>query len=222
MIDATEPKMLNGVVPIGKKLRQQQSKKKREEANCSLSLEAQIAALEKDLLVEEEVDSEGRLVVLKSKSLVEERIQPLHASFLPSATCGFSSGHSSAGTKRPQSKVRFDDSRDTAPEKRPHNAEASAAAELLDEIKIRQLLTNYTVERRPFWCRLCRFQGSNNDEFLEHRESDFHKKAIAMEQKMCHCRMCKRSFTSAVQLKEHMTGKLHHENLNRRQVPAGR
>lgn len=203
--------MLNGVVPIGKKLRQLQSKKKREDANCSLSLEAQIAELEKELLVDEEVDSEGRLVVLRSKSFVEERIQPLHASFLPSATCGFSS----AGAKRPQSKVRFDDARDTAPKKRA-NAETSVAAELPDEMKIRQLLSNYTAERRPFWCRLCRFQGSNNDEFFEHRESDFHKKAMAMEQKLCHCRMCKRSFTSAVQLKEHMTGKLHNENLNRR------
>jgi len=208
-------------VPIGKRLRLKEKKP----ASHDLAIDAQIAALEKELhnssnsdsdsdsdndsqadylLVQEELDEYGKPAVLRSKSLLEDRITPLPASLLPSTTCGFSSGHNS-GSKRPPAKVRFVESDQDKRSK-------TKIERVSDEAKIRELLKNYTptsLDKRPFWCRICRYQGSSESDFYTHRVSDFHKKAAAIEAKMCTCRPCKKSFTSLEQMKEHCKGKIH-------------
>ena len=76
------------------------------------------------------------------------------------------------------------------------------------------MLRNYkptSSERRPFWCRICSFQASNEQEFLQHRASEIHQLATQQERKMSKCKLCRKEFTSPEQLKEHLKGKAHTE-----------
>ena len=90
-------------------------------------------------------------------------------------------------------------------------SKAEKQQELMDYIQ------GYTPsERLPFACRLCKFQGSCEEDLRCHRASDAHKQAAELEKKACFCRLCRKQFTSAAQLSEHLKGKDHHETLQRR------
>jgi hypothetical protein len=80
------------------------------------------------------------------------------------------------------------------------------------ETTIREMFSNYvptSADRRPFWCRLCQFQGSDFASFEQHRESEKHVMAVEIEKKMAYCKLCKKGFTSMAQLKEHLKGNGH-------------
>jgi len=84
------------------------------------------------------------------------------------------------------------------------------------EATIREMFSNYVPtsnERRPFWCRLCQFQGTDLPSFEEHRQSEQHLLAVDIEKKMAFCKLCKKNFTSMAQLKEHLEGVAHKERL---------
>lgn len=198
------------------------------------SLDAQIAALERELDVggdtddEENVDYEGvdeksvveetgedgKLVKMVSKSLLKHRIAPLPSSLLPSATCGKSSHGSGAERKQEKparTRVKFEE-----PKSREPVAAAAAAGMSGAEKTIREMLRNYKSsggERKPFWCRVCKFQGHDEASLLEHRETEFHKLAVSIETKMCYCKLCRKQCVSLEQLKEHLGGKLHKDTL---------
>jgi deoxyribodipyrimidine photolyase-like uncharacterized protein len=53
------------------------------------------------------------------------------------------------------------------------------------------------------------------EEFFDHKRSEFHKTAVEMEQKASYCKLCRKQLTSLVQLKEHLTSKPHKERLDR-------
>lgn len=76
-------------------------------------------------------------------------------------------------------------------------------------------------ERRPFWCRICSFQASNEEEFYQHRQTQLHQIASQQERKMSTCKLCRKEFTSPDQLKEHLKGKSHHERLQHLQSKQG-
>ena len=84
------------------------------------------------------------------------------------------------------------------------------------EETIMEMLTNYeptSAQHKPFWCRVCRFQGASLDEYEEHMRSDFHRGAKQMERELSTCKLCKKEFTSPDQLREHKRGKAHREKL---------
>jgi len=79
-----------------------------------------------------------------------------------------------------------------------------------------EMLRNYTAtsaDRRPFWCRICQYQGTDLDDLNTHRQSALHTLAVKRERKLSYCRICKKQFTSPAQLTEHEKGKLHIERL---------
>lgn len=169
-----------------------------------------------------EKDDTGRPVKLMSKSLLKHRIEPLPSSLLPSATCGFAGGRNSqssgeVGKKRSLKTVQFAtiaSQVEPVKQKRPPVDPSMTGM----EATVRELLSNYVPsshEKKPFWCRVCQFQGSSESELLAHRDTVFHRKAAEIEKSVCSCRPCKKQFTSPEQLKEHLRGKLHQEMLSK-------
>lgn len=78
-----------------------------------------------------------------------------------------------------------------------------------------EMLRNYqpsSAERRPFWCRVCRFQGQSEADLLSHRTSEAHRKASRVERRLSFCVKCRKQFTSPSQLQEHLKGKSHLES----------
>ena len=228
------------MIPIGKLLR----KRAQPTTTTVLSLDEQIALLERDLdsddasddeedassgdrgddekhLFDVEKDESGSLVKLVSKSLMEHRIGPLPPSQLPSATCGFAGGgkHFESGQAK-TTKVRFSDPGGetnkrarTSSNPVSHKPPPSRSG---IELAVRELMANYvpsSVERKPFWCRVCLFQGKDATELEAHKESREHKLKVAVEARLCSCGPCRKNFTSPEQLKEHMGGKLHRERM---------
>jgi hypothetical protein len=227
------------MIPIGKLLR----KKAPPTSSTVLSLDEQIALLERDLdsdsasveeegingeddddekhLFDVEKDESGSLVKLVSKSLLEHRIGPLPPSQLPSATCGFAGGgkHFESGQVKTASKVRFSDQGGEANKRartstNPVSHKPPSRSGI--ESAVRELMVNYvpsSVEHKPFWCRVCLFQGKDTTDLEVHKESREHKMKVAVEARLCSCGPCRKNFTSPEQLKEHLGGKLHRERM---------
>ena len=84
------------------------------------------------------------------------------------------------------------------------------------ESTVKELLKDYkptSSERRPFWCRLCMYQGECIEDLQAHKQSDLHRLAEEKEKKMRYCKLCRKDFTSIDQLKAHLQGKSHKERL---------
>jgi len=79
---------------------------------------------------------------------------------------------------------------------------------------VRELLRSYQpAQRKPFWCRVCQHQAEDEASLMEHRASEFHAVATRIEAKASRCELCRKQFTSPVQLREHLTSKQHKERL---------
>lgn len=180
-----------------------------------------------DVLIEE--DGTGNVVKYVS-SLSKERIAPLQKMYLPAADCGASNKKKgfTADSKKVNEKkraIRFEDDREKEGNKRGKKDDDSRSSSIKNSKKedgmektIREMLKDYTpasAERKPFWCRICRFQGKDEGDLFEHRESEFHRTAANIEMKMSYCQLCRKQFTSPMQLKEHLAAKAHKERLER-------
>ena len=80
---------------------------------------------------------------------------------------------------------------------------------------VKEVLAEYTprTEKIPFYCRVCSHSSSNQQEFLIHKRSDFHKMAVQMEKKASYCNICRKQLTSITQLQEHLQSKPHRDKL---------
>jgi hypothetical protein len=93
---------------------------------------------------------------------------------------------------------------------------------------VKEVLEGYTArsaEKIPFYCRFCSKQYANEKEFFDHKSSEFHKVAEAMERKATYCKLCRRQLTSPTQMKEHLKSRPHKDKLQEvrsRQVPKSR
>ncbi len=175
-----------------------------------------------------EEDGTGNVVKFVS-SLSKERIAPLQKKYLPAADCGASNKKKdfTADSKVNERKraIRFEDVREKESKKRGKKDDSSNSSLIKNRKKedgmektIREMLTDYTpasAERKPFWCRICRFQGKDEGDLFEHRKSEFHRTAANIEMKMSYCHLCRKQFTSPMQLKEHLAAKAHKERLER-------
>lgn len=84
------------------------------------------------------------------------------------------------------------------------------------EATVKELLQDYkpsSNERRPFWCRICMFQGKDVDDLAQHRDTELHKLAFEKERKLSYCKLCRKQFTSPDQLRKHVQGKPHKDKL---------
>jgi hypothetical protein len=158
------------------------------------------------------------------------RIPKLPASYLPASHCGKrtlnavkygDSGPNDSGKKKksrrtvqfgvgngPQKKSKKDGS---------GGAEADKGQSGLEQT-VRDMLTDYkptSSERRPFWCRICSFQGTDQGELLAHRETKMHVLAARREKGLGFCKLFRKQFTSIDQLKGHVKGKQHVERIER-------
>ena len=171
--------------------------------------------------VVETVDDQGNVVIIKSSlggeysisdlylrfdnfmnvvSSDEAPIAPLTAKYLPAPNCGVT-------TKKDQSKKKQKKTFFPSSENEKSGLEKTVA----------ELLKNYqpsSSERRPFWCRICRFQGTSELDLMDHRKSEFHVVASKKERKLSFCKLCKIQFTSPDQLKEHLNGAKHKAKLD--------
>ena len=83
---------------------------------------------------------------------------------------------------------------------------------------VKEVLDGYVArssEKLPFYCRVCATQYGNEGEFIIHKATDFHRAAVDMEQKVSFCKLCRKQFTSPVQLKEHLLSRPHKQQLDR-------
>ncbi len=69
-------------------------------------------------------------------------------------------------------------------------------------------------ERIPFYCRVCSHKSSNEEDFLAHKKTEFHKTAVQVEKKKTYCKLCRKQLTSLVQMQEHLQSKPHKEKLD--------
>jgi hypothetical protein len=170
-------------------------------------------------IVVEETDT-GNIVKLVSSNF-DDVIAPLPVSMLP-LPMGKPKIKTTDREKKVKSgkrAVKFDDERDEKTAMGPEERNGL-------EKTVREMLKNYepaSYEKRPFYCRICRFQGADLDELKIHQRSEEHKIAEDIERRMSFCRICKKQFTSPEQLKEHNKGKPHKlalDKLKERQARA--
>ncbi|KAG7371453.1 zinc-finger double-stranded RNA-binding protein [Nitzschia inconspicua] len=81
---------------------------------------------------------------------------------------------------------------------------------------VKEVLEGYQArssERLPFYCRYCAHQFDNENDFNQHKTTDFHRTAVATERKLTYCKLCRLQLTSPVQMKEHLTSRPHQQRL---------
>ena len=84
------------------------------------------------------------------------------------------------------------------------------------ESTIREMLRNYqplSGDKIPFYCRICRYQGTDLNDWNQHKLMPEHEIASEIELKMSYCKLCRKQFTSPAQLKEHLNAKPHKQKL---------
>ena len=193
----------------------------------------------------EQRDENGRLVKLVSKLDENDRIEPLPKSLLPSKKCNFVSltgnysNSNSNYNEYSKKRVRFDrgdnggykgdksratmimnnndnDDNDNRTSQEPL-VKPKDVLEMEESIRI--MLSQYqpisTQEKVPFYCRICKIQSKDMDSFIVHKQSDYHNLATKMERNLRYCKHCDKEFTSPDQLKGHMEGKGHKEQVQR-------
>jgi hypothetical protein len=82
---------------------------------------------------------------------------------------------------------------------------------------VKDVLSGYVArssEKIPFYCRVCSHQSNSEEEFRQHRESEFHKAAVQVEKKATYCKLCRKQLTSLVQMQEHLASRPHREKMN--------
>jgi hypothetical protein len=135
--------------------------------------------------------------VLSLSAMKDERIEALPASHLPS-------------NKKRTMKI------DRGSEEKQPSKKLKVSSGL--EVAVREVLAGYVArssEKIPFYCRHCAKQYANEPEFKEHRETDFHKKAVEIERKATYCKLCRKQLTSPAQMKEHLTSRPHKQHLDK-------
>ena len=194
------------VVPIAERLRQGKAVKKSVRiVEPEVDIDDEIARLEAELQAsssseesdsEEGDDVEGNGILSLSK-YSDSRISSLPATALPQPGRYKATG-----------------------ERRPEKAPKQSSVEVPDGLReaVKEVLSGYKArssEKLPFYCRVCQVQYSNADEFFQHKQTQFHEAAVAMERKATFCKLCRKQLTSPEQMKEHLASKPHRMRLQK-------
>jgi hypothetical protein len=147
---------------------------------------------------DEEVSKEPD--VLSLSTLADDRIEKLPLNLLP------------AQRKRTLKSIDKDEDDDDMKEKKRGRIERVSGL----EAAVREVLSGYaprSAERLPFYCRHCAKQYETEEEFFEHKRTEFHKTAVEMEKRATYCKLCRKQLTSPAQMKEHLMSRPHKERL---------
>jgi len=176
-------------------------------------LENELAAQSSSTEEEEEEESsvEEKAIVCLS-TVAKDRIEPLPAVQLPSnkrrrlkidATEG--GQPQQEGDRKQTKKSKY----------KVQNKDEKPSLDMLAAVK--EMIAGYVArssERIPFYCRVCQVQSEDERHFHMHRKTELHKLAVKEEQKASFCKVCRKQFTSVVQLKEHLSSKPHRDRMD--------
>lgn len=202
----TSPLPRPPVVPIAERLRQGKNVKKSVRiVEPELDLDDEIARLEAELQAssssdESENEDDGSVEesgVLSLSKFSDNKIASLPATALPQPGRYKASG-----------------------ERRRVKTPKQSAVEIPDGLReaVKEVLSGYKArssEKLPFYCRVCQVQYTSADEFFQHKQTQFHKTAVAMERKATYCKLCRKQLTSPDQMKEHLVSKPHRMRLQK-------
>ncbi|RYH13926.1 hypothetical protein EON65_34510 [archaeon] len=132
----------------------------------------------------------------------ELKIQPLPKSLLPASQCKF------ADKEKKKKKFKLADALMEA------SVKSGLAKTIAEQLRHYEPVSHMT-EKKPFYCRICKFQAEDMAAFEEHKQSESHVKALDLERKLSSCSLCRKRFTSPDQLKGHLDGKAHKEMLEK-------
>jgi Zinc-finger of C2H2 type len=216
-------------VPIGMRMRAQEARKVEfAEPAKSDDLDDEIRRLETELANQyssssdddrtedgqpEESCNAAETAVLSLSEYANDRIDCLPSTLLPEP--GRYNANNSRKSNTSKKKIKQSDSSKNVLE----SGLKQAVQEVLDGYTAR------SAEKLPFYCRFCSKQYSNEKEFFDHRNTDFHRTAVAMERKATYCRLCRRQLTSPTQMKEHLKSRPHLDCLREarsRQLPKSK
>jgi len=139
--------------------------------------------------------------VISLSTVKDDRIEKLPNQLLP---------------KTKKRTLKIDNEDDNVPKKKKEKPKQENPK--LDGLKaaVKEILDGYkprSSERLPFYCRVCAKQYNNEEEFFQHKLTDFHKTAVEMERKASFCKLCRKQLTSPAQLQEHLKSRPHKERL---------
>lgn len=202
-------------MPIGMKLREANTKKEvkfSDEPSTSYAggddMDDEIARLEKELMDgmndsddsgsssedDEDEVSNSNPTILSLSSFADDRVKSLPTTCLPVP------GKYSLTKKRKGKKTN-----------QPPQVKSGL------QKAVEEVLGGYTArssEKIPFYCRFCSKQYEDETTFYEHKDSEFHITAVALERKATYCKLCRKQFTSPVQMKEHLSSRPHKHRLD--------
>ncbi|KAL3940867.1 MAG: hypothetical protein SGBAC_004662 [Bacillariaceae sp.] len=201
----TDPSPQEAVLPIAERLRKKTKVKKSVRiVEPKVDLDDEIARLEAELQASSSSDdesenedgdgAEGNGVVSLSQ-FSDDRISSLPTAALPKPGRYKANGERRGPKKAKQSTVDVPDGL------------REAVKEVLSGYKAR------SSEKLPFYCRVCQIQLTNENEFFQHKQTQFHKTAVVVERKATYCKLCRKQLTSPDQMKEHLTSKPHRSRL---------
>ncbi|KAG3202760.1 hypothetical protein PC128_g3000 [Phytophthora cactorum] len=198
--------------PIAKRLKQSaesalQSKKKTEEEDIAeriKRLEAELQgggndSSDSDSDSESDSDSDNGKpnAVVNLSAYASERIEALPGNLLPAA--------------RPSSNL--------PPAKKKRKKTQQEENEQAANKALEQLGDALTFPKKiPFACKPCKFIGKGLEDFQAHRASKEHLERVQAGDKMLHCVLCNKSFTSPAQLDEHRAGKWHKQRAQQKKA----
>lgn len=221
-------------VPIGMRLRGPQEKKVKfvEPSNTAIEdLDDEIARLERELAKDDSdgssdtdtsddedhgvTDDAEETAVLSLSAFAEDRIQQLPKTLLPEPG------------RYNLDKLQKNELKLTS-KKTNKQTDSTRIVESGLQQAVKEVLEGYTArsaEKIPFYCRFCSKQYANEKEFFDHKNTEFHKVAEAMERRATYCKLCRRQLTSPTQMKEHLKSRPHKDKLQEvrsRQVPRSK
>jgi len=228
------------MIPLAKLLRKKDSEKKMRKNKTLTDIEKRIQELEQSLNENDtddddedddheeyisshfvtELDENGNICKVTSALTDDLLIKPLPKYLLPAPNCTKKYDTRSSEKKCKATKVHFANNEDSIDDMKKSTNGSSGSVKRLKtglELTIEEHLKNYepaSVEKRPFYCRVCRYTGIDIDDLNKHRETEVHKLAFQKERKLSFCNVCHKQFTSPAQLKEHLKGNSHHERVS--------
>ena len=122
-------------------------------------------------------------------------------------------------SENPPKRARFNNAETSQDRQMGHRPSSGLSKTVQDLIKS---YVPASLEKKAFYCRCCKFEGSSEEDLFSHRQSEAHIAAVELERKASYCRLCRKQFTSPEQIKEHLKGKAHKAALETAMSKNGR
>lgn len=148
-------------------------------------------------------------------SVADERIAPLPHGALPQNKRRTLKNIDSVGDSSGQDATRKKSKKRKKSSQGEKEEEHTISEGLKDAVN--ELLQNYVPSshlKKPFYCRVCQHQSESEEDFLSHKQSEFHRGAVQQERKRTYCKLCRKQLTSIVQMEEHLKSRPHREKMD--------